>query len=106
MLITGGHDGMVGVWDLRSGQRTAWWETGDKEPARGVALTSVDGRPVAVAGGESGQVQVWALDDTDRPLIATLPVHEERINALDRRDHAAGKGLDGLMLGLVTCRRP
>ncbi|WP_225992508.1 WD40 repeat domain-containing protein [Actinomadura montaniterrae] len=83
VLVAGGYDGMVGVWDLRSRRRTGWWEAGDKEPVRGVALTSVGGRPVAVAGGETGQVQVWALDDVDRPLIATLPVHEARINALD-----------------------
>ena len=51
----------VRVWDLATGEQVGEPLTGNAHPVLAVATGVVDGRPVAVAGGEDRAVRVWDL---------------------------------------------
>ena len=61
VAVTGGVDGTVRIWDLRT--RTALGDplTGHTGGVAAVACTTLDGRPVAVTGGRDGTVRIWDL---------------------------------------------
>ena len=75
--VSGGVDGMVRVWDLRSGAAVHTL-TGHHGPVMAVAV-SADGQR-AVSGGEDGTVRVWDL--RSGAAAHTLTGHNRRISAV------------------------
>ena len=75
VIVSGGRDGTVRVWDLATGRPVG-------EPLRGhdggvwsVAVGERDGRAVIVSGGNDGTVRVWDLA-TGRPVGEPLRGHD------------------------------
>ncbi|MEV8403633.1 WD40 repeat domain-containing protein [Streptomyces niveus] len=83
-LIVGGGEEGVEVWDATNGEQVTSFHV-DDERAYAVALSQLDGRPVAVAGTASGKVYVFDLsgDNGDEPIREPSTGHEGCINALD-----------------------
>ncbi|RKT83552.1 WD domain-containing protein, G-beta repeat-containing protein [Saccharopolyspora antimicrobica] len=85
-LVVGGGEGVVEVWDAANGEQVASFSLEDDEQrALAVALARLDGRPVVVAGTDSGKVYVFDLsgNEGDDPVHGPLTGHEDGINALD-----------------------
>ena len=61
VAVTGGVDGTVRVWDLRTGAARGEPLGGHTAEVKAVAVGMVDGIPVAVSGGSDGTVRVWNL---------------------------------------------
>ena len=61
VAVTGGLDGTVRVWDLRTGAARGRPLRGHTGWVNAVAIGEVDGTPVAVTGGADGTVRVWDL---------------------------------------------
>jgi WD40 repeat protein len=61
VAVTGGGDGTVRVWDLRTGEARGEPLAGHTGAVSAVAVGEVDGTPVAVTGGGDGTVRVWDL---------------------------------------------
>lgn len=49
------------MWDLATGQRLGQALAGHADAVRAVTSTTVDGRPVAVTGGDDATVRTWDL---------------------------------------------
>ncbi|SOD61610.1 WD domain-containing protein, G-beta repeat-containing protein [Streptomyces zhaozhouensis] len=84
-LVAGGGEEGVEVWDAATGEQVASFYVDDEERAYAVALSQLDGRPVVVAGTDSGKVYVFDLsgDEDDDPIHEPSTGHEGSINALD-----------------------
>ena len=80
VIVSGGEDWTVRVWDLASG-------TPRGEPLRGHYLPCVssvgelDGRPVIVSGGLDGTVRVWDLA-SGTPRGEPLRGHEDQVHSV------------------------
>ncbi|MFF5447091.1 AAA family ATPase [Streptomyces sp. NPDC012888] len=61
VVVTGGDDGVVRVWDLSSGRPVGRPLTGHTSAVSGVAAVTVGRRTVAVSGDNDGTVLVWDL---------------------------------------------
>ena len=61
VVISGGGDGMVRVWDLASGTPVGDPLTGHDGWVRAVAAADLDGQPVVISGSGDGTVRVWDL---------------------------------------------
>ncbi|MGW7542589.1 hypothetical protein ACWGKQ_15970 [Streptomyces sp. NPDC054770] len=61
VAVTGGADGTVRVWDLRTSTLIGQPLTNCKDKKVKVACTVLDGSPVAVTGDADGTVRVWDL---------------------------------------------
>ncbi|MER7950367.1 WD40 repeat domain-containing protein [Streptomyces sp. NPDC096079] len=61
VVVTGGHDGAVRVWDAASGTALGPPITAADGPVSAVACTVRGGRPVVVAGTREGVVRTWDL---------------------------------------------
>jgi hypothetical protein len=95
-VITGGHDGVVGVRDLTTGAQTHTL-TGHTGTVLSVAVAELDGRPHVITGGHDGVVRVWDL--TTGTLTRTLTGHTGPVDAvavaeLGGRPHAITGGRD------------
>ncbi|MFF3940365.1 AAA family ATPase [Streptomyces phaeofaciens] len=63
LVVSGGEDGTVRVWDLATGQRVGKPMTGHSGHVASVAAVMLpDGRAWAVSGGQDGTVRVWDVD--------------------------------------------
>ena len=61
VIVSGGEDGTVRVWDLATGRPVGEPLRGHDGAVRSVAVGELEGRAVIVSGGEDGTVRVWDL---------------------------------------------
>ncbi|TWV53854.1 WD40 repeat domain-containing protein [Streptomyces misionensis] len=74
VVVTGGDDGTVRLWDLATGEPVGEPLADHTGPVLAVATADLDGRPVAVSAGTDKAVRVWDLG-TRRLLHAPLTGH-------------------------------
>jgi WD40 repeat protein len=101
VIVSGGSDAMVRVWDLASGTPRGEPLLGHKGPVTSVACGTLDGRPVIVSGGSDAMVRVWDLaSGTPRgePLLGHKgPVTSVACGTLDGRPVIVSGGMDSTM---------
>jgi WD40 repeat protein len=79
-LATGGNDGELKLWDLRSIPPTLLYHRMLPGPVRTIAF-SPDGKSLA-AGTEDGTVRIVGLSDVQRPVVrAVLSGHTDAVSA-------------------------
>ena len=86
VLVTGGSDGAVRIWDVVTGQQVGESLTGHVADVKALAVGQRDGRPVIVSGDEDGVVWIWDLN-TGKLIqsikldveIVVLALHEDYI---------------------------
>ena len=61
VVISGGNDAKVRIWDLATDAAVGQPFTGHARSVNAIAVTELDGRPVAITGGHDGAVQIWEL---------------------------------------------
>jgi WD40 repeat protein len=71
VIVSAGGDGMVQVWDARSGQSRASPSIGHSDAIWAVATGQIDGEPVIVSAGSDGTVRVWDMHLRERCCIST-----------------------------------
>jgi WD40 repeat protein len=81
VVISGGDDKTVQVWDLRTGAPVGDPFTGHTAPVWAVAVADLDGQPVAVSGGHDHTVQVWD-PRTSAPVGAPFTGHTDTVWAI------------------------
>ncbi|MGW2650160.1 WD40 repeat domain-containing protein [Streptomyces sp. NPDC001393] len=79
VAVSGGTDGLVRVWDLRTGAQRALL-TGHQGAINAVACTEVDGTSVALTGGDDYTVRVWDLSTGEN--LAVLSGQGGAVNGL------------------------
>ena len=105
MIVSGGDDATVRVWDAATGTPVGAVLTGHTGPVWAVACARVDGRDVIVSGGDDGTVRVWDAA-TGTPVGAVLTGHTGPVWAVacarvDGRDVIVSGG-DDLRCGCGT----
>ena len=99
VVISGGHDWTVQVWDLATGAPAGDPFTGHTRWVGSVALAELDGRPVVISGSLDGTVRVWDLA-TGAPAGRPFTGHAGEVKAvaaaeLDGRPVVISGGEDG-----------
>ena len=100
IVVTGGQDGTVRVWDLATRQQIGDPMTGHQGRVSPSVLGELDGRPiVATGGGRDGTVRVWDLA-TRQQIGDPMTGHQGRVSApalgeLDGRPIVVTGGQDG-----------
>jgi WD40 repeat protein len=101
VIVSGGEDGTVRVWELADGSPVGDPLTGHDGAVNAVAVGELDGRPVIVSGGRDGTLRVWEL--ADGSSIGDPPTgHDDAVNAvavgeLDGRPVIVSGGRDGTL---------
>jgi WD40 repeat protein len=80
VIMSGGDDGTVRLWDLESGDALTSL-TGHGGGVSAVAVGEQDGRPVVVSGGGDGMVRVWDLE-TGESALDPLAGHDGGVSAV------------------------
>jgi len=93
VIVSGGSDGTVRVWDLASGEPRYEPLTGHDSGVTAVAVGQLDGRPVIVSGGWDGTVRVWDLASGE-PRYEPLTGHDSGVTC-DGASQEAKKGRRG-----------
>ena len=75
VIVSGGGDGTVRVWDLESGEPVLGPLTGHDGGVNAVAVGERHGRPVIVSGGDDRTVRVWDLESGE-PVLGPLTGHD------------------------------
>ena len=78
VVVSGGDDGTVRVWDLATGTPVGDPFTGHTGAVNAVAVGELEGRPVVVSGGDDGTVRVWDLAP-GRRSVARSPATPARL---------------------------
>jgi len=78
VLISGGDDGRIGVWNTRSWRLTRMIDTTGYPLA--VAATRVDGHALLAIGGYWGTLSIWNLDEGT--IRTSLRGHDRALNSL------------------------
>ena len=99
VIVSGGEDGTVRVWDLATGRPVGEPLRGHDGPVESVAVGELEGRAVIVSGGADGTVRVWDLA-TGRPVGEPLrghdgPVKSVAVGELEGRAVIVSGGEDG-----------
>jgi hypothetical protein len=81
IAVSGGQDGTVRVWDLRTGEPIGDSLRGHTGVVSAVAVGKLDGRPIAVSGSTDRTVWVWDLR-TGEPIGEPLTGHFDWVSAL------------------------
>ena len=82
VIVSGGDDGTVRVWDLESGDPVLGPLTGHDGGVTAVAVGALpDGTPVIVSGSDDGTVRVWDLESGD-PVLGPLTGHDGVVRAV------------------------
>ena len=72
LLATGGSDGMVRLWNARTGEQLTSF--GDREDRiQTVCAVSMDGQNLLATGSDDGWVRLW--DPQTRRCLVTIPTH-------------------------------
>ncbi|MFG3720340.1 caspase family protein [Streptomyces massasporeus] len=79
VAVSGGTDGLVRVWDLRTGELRSVL-TGHQGAINAVACTEVDGTSVGLTGGDDYTVRVWDLSTGES--LAVLSGQGGAVNGL------------------------
>lgn len=66
MIISGGADGLVHLWDLASGAAISVAPYRHQAGVRDIAITKVESAVTAVTVGDDGAIWLWNLEDLDR----------------------------------------
>ncbi len=77
VIVSGGEDRTVRVWDLESGQPVLGPLTGHHGPVSAVTVGERHGRPVIVSGSEDGTVRVWDLE-SGQPVLVIGQLTDDR----------------------------
>ena len=108
VIVSGGGDGTVRVWDLADGAQIGEALRGSEREISAVAISALKGRPMLVSGGFDGMVRVWDLENR-RPIGKPLR-HVGEICALavgELEGHpiiVCGGSVDGI-IGMVQVWR-
>ena len=62
VVVSGGSDGMIRVWDLRTGGLEVEWRHGEGA-VETVVIGQLEDDPVVVSGGKDGKLQRWRMAD-------------------------------------------
>ncbi len=81
VIVSGGRDGTVRLWDARTGQARGQPLTAHIGGAEAVAFGVIDGDPVIVSGGEDATVRLWDAR-TSRTRSGPLTGHTDRVSAV------------------------
>ena len=81
VVVSGGDDQTIRVWDLATGTPVSDPFTGHEDMVRAVAVAELDGRPVVVSGGDDATVRVWDLA-TGTPVSDPFTGHDGPVNAV------------------------
>lgn len=73
IVVSGGQDATVRVWDVATGRPVGAPLTGHTAAVHGVATALLDGRAVAVSAADDGTVRVWDIA-TGAPLGGPIAV--------------------------------
>jgi WD40 repeat protein len=77
VIVSGGRDRTVRVWDLDSGEPVPSQLTGHHGPVSALAVGQRQARPVIISGGRDRTVRVWDLDSGE-PVSSPLTGHDDR----------------------------
>ncbi|NWF31301.1 hypothetical protein HW130_34660 [Streptomyces sp. PKU-EA00015] len=61
VVVTGGEDGTVRIWDLASGRQVGPPLISHDASVEAVTVTMMQDRPVALTAGRDGVIRVWDL---------------------------------------------
>ena len=110
VIVSGGEDGVVRVWDLATGLPIGKPSRGHEGPVNAIALGTRDNRPVIVSGGKDGMLRVWDLA-TGLPIGKPLRGNKGWVNAialgmLENRQVVVSGGGYGMVRvwDLATCK--
>ena len=74
VVVTGGDDATVRVWDLATGDPVGDPLTGHTGAVLAVAVGELDGRPIVVTGSGDETVRVWDLAAVSNSRVIMLGV--------------------------------
>ncbi|SOB89039.1 hypothetical protein [Streptomyces sp. 1331.2] len=81
VVVTGGDDGTVCLWDLATGDPVGEPMADHTGPVYAVATADLDGRPVALSAGTDQDVRIWDLT-THRLLHPPLAGHTDWVTGV------------------------